>query len=84
MHVNGIKPESNSIMTDKHTANHLNTAFLGIYWPVCDVYIAHTTIKPEVSKAFTEMSFLILQVICYTSNDFCDWRLLNGLQIHIR
>ena len=42
--VNGINPESNSIMTDKHTAEHSKTVFLGIYWPVCDVYIAHTTI----------------------------------------
>ena len=42
--VNGIKPGSDSIMTDKHTAEHLKTVRLGIYWPVCDVYIAHTTI----------------------------------------
>ena len=42
--VNGIKPGSNSIMTDKHTTEHLKTASLGIYWPVCEVYIAHTTI----------------------------------------
>ena len=38
--VNGIKPESNSIMTDKHTTGYSKTASLGIYWPVCDVYIA--------------------------------------------
>ena len=42
--VNGIKPGSNSIMTDKHTAGTQKTACLGIYYPVCDVYIAHTTI----------------------------------------
>ena len=44
MDVNGIKPGSNAIMTDKHTAEHSKTVCLGIYWPVCDVYIAHTTI----------------------------------------
>ena len=43
--VNGIKPGSKLIMTDKHTAEHSKeTAFLGIYLPVRDVYIAHTTI----------------------------------------
>ena len=42
--VNGIKPVSNSIMTDKHTAEHSKTACFGIYWPVGDVYIAHATI----------------------------------------
>ena len=42
--VNGIEPGSNSIMTDKHTTEHSKTASLGIYWPVCDAYIAHTTI----------------------------------------
>ena len=42
--VNGIKPGSNSIMTDKHNAEHSKTASLGIYWHVCDVYIAHITI----------------------------------------
>ena len=42
--VNGIKPGSNSIMTDKHTAEPQKTACLGIYLPVYDVYIAHTTI----------------------------------------
>ena len=42
--VNGIKPGSYSIMTDKHTAEHSKTVCLGIYWLVCDVYIAHTTI----------------------------------------
>ena len=42
--VNGIIPGSNSIMTDKHTAEHSKAACLGIYWPVCDVYVAHTTI----------------------------------------
>ena len=42
--VNGIRPGSNSIRTDKHTAGHSKTACLGIYWPVCDVYIGHTTI----------------------------------------
>ena len=42
--VNKIKPGSDSIMTDKHTAEHSKNACLGIYWPVCDVYIAHTTI----------------------------------------
>ena len=35
--VNGIKPGSNSIMSDKHTAEHSKTACLGIYWPVSDV-----------------------------------------------
>ena len=42
--VNGIKPGSNSIMTDKQSTEHSKTASLGIYWPVCVVYIAHTTI----------------------------------------
>ena len=42
--VNRIKPGSNSIMTDKHTAEHSKTVCLGIYWPVCDVSIAPTTI----------------------------------------
>ena len=44
--VNGRKQGqgSNSIMTDKHTTEHSKNASLGIYWPVCDVYIAHTTI----------------------------------------
>ena len=46
--VNGIKPGSNPIMTDKHTTEHSKNESLGIYWPVCDVYIAHTTIQPEV------------------------------------
>ena len=72
---NGIKPGSNSIMTDKHTAEHSKAAYLGIYWPECDVYIDHTTIKPEVSISLTEMPFLILLVNFHTSNDFCDWRL---------
>ena len=44
--VNGIKPGSNSKMTDKHTTDteHSKPASLGIYGPVCDVCIAHTTI----------------------------------------
>ena len=42
--VNGIKPGSHLIMTDKQTTEHSKTASLGIYWPVGDVYIAHTTI----------------------------------------
>ena len=42
--VNGIKPGSNSIMTDKHTSEHPKTVPLGTYWPVCDVNIAHTII----------------------------------------
>ena len=42
--VNGIKPGSNSIMTDKQTAEHSKTVCFGIYWPVCDVYSAHTTV----------------------------------------
>ena len=76
--VNGIKPGSNSIMTDKHTAEHSKTACLGIYWPVCDVCIAHKTLLSEVSISWTEMPFLILQVNFHTSNDFCDWHLLKG------
>ena len=44
LNVNGIKPGSNLIMTDKHTAENSKAACLGIYWSVCDVYIAHTTI----------------------------------------
>ena len=35
---------SNSRMTDKHTAEHSNTGCMGVDWPVCDVFIAHTTI----------------------------------------
>ena len=42
--VNGIKPGSNSIMPDKHTAEHSKTACFDVYWSVCDVYIVHTTI----------------------------------------
>ena len=45
--VNGIKPGSNrivTIMTDTHTTEHSKTESLGIHWPLCDVYIAHTTI----------------------------------------
>ena len=60
--VNRIKLGSNSIMTVKHTAEHSKAACLGIYWPECDVFIAHTTIKPEVSISLTEMPFFILQV----------------------
>ena len=75
--LNGIKPGSNSIMTDKHTAEHSKPVYLSIYWPGCDVYIAYTTILPEVSISLTEMPLLILQVNFRTSNDFCDWRLLN-------
>ena len=75
--VNRIKRGSNKIRTDKHTTEHSKPASFGIYWPVCDVYIAHTTIYPEVSISLTEMPFLILQVNFHTSNDFCDWRLLN-------
>ena len=78
--VNGIKPGSNSIMTDKHTAEHSKAACLGIYWPECGVFIANTTIKPEVSISLTEMPFLILQVNFHTSNDFCDWHLLKLLK----
>ena len=68
-------------MTDKHTAEHSKAACLTIYWPESDVYMAHTTIKPEVSISLTEMPFLILQVNFHTSNDFCDWRLLKGTPI---
>ena len=57
-------------MTDKHTAEHSRAACLGICWPKCGVYIAHTAIKPEVSISLTEMTFLILQVNFHTSNDF--------------
>ena len=39
----GIKPRINYKMTDKHTAEYSNTANLGVYWPVCNAYIAHTT-----------------------------------------
>ena len=53
-----IKPGSNSIMTDKHTAEHSRAACLGKYWPKSGVYIAHTTIKPKVSISLTEMPFL--------------------------
>ena len=41
--VNGIKPGSISTMTDKHTTEHSKTASCGIYWPMCNVYITHTT-----------------------------------------
>ena len=46
--VNIIKPGSNSIMTNKHTTDHSRAACLGIYWPECGVYIAHTTIKARI------------------------------------
>ena len=55
--VNGIKPGSNSIITDKHTAERSKTACLGIYLPACDVYNVHTTIKPEVSIALQKCHF---------------------------
>ena len=55
---NGFKPGSNSKMTDNHTAERSDTTCLGVDWPVCDVYIAHTIIWPEVSIFLTEMSFL--------------------------
>ena len=42
--VNGIKSGSNSLMTDKHTDEHSKIVCLVIYWPVCDLYIAHTAI----------------------------------------
>ena len=42
--VNGIKPGSNSIINYKHTTDHSKTVCLGIYWPVFEVYIVHTTI----------------------------------------
>ena len=54
-------------MTDKHTAEHSNSTCLGVDWFVCDVYIAHTTIKPEVSISLIQMPFLVLQVQFYTS-----------------
>ena len=79
--VNGIKPGSNSLMTDKHITEHSKSASFGIYWPVCDLFIAHTTIWPEVSISLREMPFLMLQINFHTSNDFCDWRLLNSLEI---
>ena len=42
--LNGIKQGSNSIITNKNTAEHSKTARLDIYWSVCDVYIAHSTL----------------------------------------
>ena len=39
----GIKIGINYKMNDKHTAEYSNTANLGVYWPVCNAYIAHTT-----------------------------------------
>ena len=42
--VNRIKPGSNSIVSDKPTAEYSKTACLCLCWPVYDVYIAHTTI----------------------------------------
>ena len=72
---NGIKPASNSKMTDKHTAEHSNTIWcLGVDWPVCDVYNDHTTIKPDVSIFLTEMQFLFLHVNFYTSKNFLNGR----------
>ena len=58
---NGIKPGSNSKMTDKNTAEQSNTSCLGVDWPVCDVYSAHTTIKPEILISLTEMPLLFLR-----------------------
>ena len=78
-----IKPGSNSIMTDRHTAEHSRAVCLGIYWPKCGVYIAHTTIKPEVSISLTEMPFLILQVNFHTSNDFVIGVSLIGIKYFI-
>ena len=59
---NRIKQGSYTKMTDKHSAEHSNTKCLSVDWPVCDVYIAHTTILPEVLISLTEMPFLFLQV----------------------
>ena len=39
----GIKPGINYKMTDKHTAGYSNNAYLGVIWPVCGAYIAHTS-----------------------------------------
>ena len=65
-------------MTDKHNAEHSNTACLGIDWPVYGVFIAHTTIKqPEVSISLTEMPFLFIQVTFYTSKNFLNRHTLN-------
>ena len=38
--VNGIKPGSNSKLTDKHTAEHSNTTCSGVDWSVCDVFFS--------------------------------------------
>ena len=36
-------------MTDKHTVEHSNTACLGVYWAVCDAYVAHTNIAKSIN-----------------------------------
>ena len=41
---NGIKPGSNSNMTDKHAADCSKAAYLCINESVCNVFIVHTTI----------------------------------------
>ena len=63
-------------MTDKHIA------CLGVDWHVCDVYIAHTTIKSEVSIFLIEMPFLFLHVNFYTSKNFLIQRPLKLSKNH--
>ena len=70
---NGIKPGSNSKMTDKHTAEHSNTGCLGVDWPVCDVYIAHSQ-KYQYSRQ--KKTLLFLQVNFYTSKNYLNRRTL--------
>ena len=41
---NGIKPESNSIISDKQAAEYSKPACLGVNYSVCDALITHKTI----------------------------------------
>ena len=58
--VNGIKPGSNSIMTDKHTTEHSKTASLGIYWPVCDVIVRLSLLR----KTILNPEYYVFMCVC--------------------
>ena len=59
-------------MANKHTAEHSNTGCLGVDCPVCDMYSAHITIKPEVSIFLREIQlyysrYKIKSIYCFDS-----------------
>ena len=61
-----IATGSNSKMTDKHAAECPKAAYLGVNKFVCDVYIVHTRIYPEVSISLTKLPILLIQVNFHT------------------